>query len=444
MEIVRHKGLALFGICLLSFTAFLDFTIVNTALPFIQQAFKINIFQLQWVANIFPIILSMTMIAVGKLADLWGRKRVFYFGVIAFGVAALCAGFSHEIDVLIFFRGLQGLGASIVFISSTALISETFHSQERARAIGIYGGITGAGLMVGPFFGGVLIGLLDWRWVFWINIPLIIIGLFCCWASLKVPSIINKKLSMDWKGLIFLILGLGFLMYGIIGVNWWCLGIGVIALALLLIFDLKSTSPLLDFSIFKMPLIALSLISCALAGIVSYVFMFFDPLFLKNVLDLTPYSIGLLIAIIPAAQVVISFSFKPLLKWAGLANLLFYSSVSALLAAFLHLFVGVNVYLLYLLLPFALLGVNWGLSNTAMITAVNEKVALHKIGEAIGTIATIWNMVGAIFLALSTVIFHIFEPDFVSGFRSVIAFNMAFMIIVIIAAICIRRKLPAS
>src|SRR5579863_6870895 len=90
----RFKWWALLGVSLLAFTAFLDATIVNTALPFIQTAFQANILQLQWVANIFTIILSMTMIAIGKFADLWGRKKVFYFGVIIFGIAALGAGLS--------------------------------------------------------------------------------------------------------------------------------------------------------------------------------------------------------------------------------------------------------------------------------------------------------------------------------------------------------------
>ncbi len=88
----RFKWWALWGLSLLAFTAFLDATIVNTALPFIQAALKIDILQLQWVANIFPIVLSMSMIAAGKCADRWGRKRVFYFGIILFGIAAFGAG----------------------------------------------------------------------------------------------------------------------------------------------------------------------------------------------------------------------------------------------------------------------------------------------------------------------------------------------------------------
>jgi MFS family permease len=181
----RLKWIALFGVSLLAFTAFLDATIVNTALPFIQKALGANILQLQWIANIFTIILSMTMIAVGKLADHCGRKKIFYWGVILFAIAALGAGFSTAVAPLVFFRGLQALGASTIFITSAALLSDVFPEKERVRAISIYGGITGFGLMIGPFLGGILIGLFDWRWVFWINLPLIAIGLGLCSFSVK-------------------------------------------------------------------------------------------------------------------------------------------------------------------------------------------------------------------------------------------------------------------
>ncbi len=137
MENYSHKWLGLFGISILAFTAYLDFTIVNTALPFIQKAFDIDILQLQWVSNIFSIIVSMTMIASGKFGDLWGRKRLFYLGVGVFAIAAMGAGMSPNIDLLIFFRGLQAVGASILFICSTALISQTFPSEFRYKAIGI-------------------------------------------------------------------------------------------------------------------------------------------------------------------------------------------------------------------------------------------------------------------------------------------------------------------
>lgn len=286
----RYKWWALLGVCLLAFTAFLDATIVNTALPFIRTALNASILQLQWVANIFTIVLGMTLIALGKLADLWGRKKVFYSGVSLFAIAALGAGFSSNVETLVIFRGMQSLGASAILIASTALLSNVFPQKERVRAISIYAGVTGCGLMIGPFLGGILIAFLGWRWVFWINLPLIIIGLGACSFSLKGHLHNKSSTKIDWTGLILLIFGLGALLYGIIaGAQhswnsagaWIWLCVGVVALVSLLVLDARSQSPLLDLHIFRKKLMVLAALSCAFGGVVSTVFMFFDPLYLR-------------------------------------------------------------------------------------------------------------------------------------------------------------------
>ena len=448
----RLKWWALFGVSLLAFTAFLDATIVNTALPFIQAAFKASILQLQWIANIFTIILSMTMIAIGKFADLWGRKKIFYIGVLIFGIAAFGAGLSRTIEMLVFFRGLQALGAATIFVASAALLSDVFPEHEKVRAISIYGGVTGFGLMVGPFLGGILIGLLDWRWVFWINLPLIVAGLGACSFSLKSQVHEQHVVKIDWLGLMLLVFGLGALMYGITAgaqENWksisaWVsLGTGIGALIFLIILDELRSSPLLDLHIFKDNLIVLAALSCALAGVVSTVFMFFDPLYLRILRELSPVFIGLLIAVIPAAQALISFVFERSVKWFGVTNLLFASVILAFVAVSLHRLISLHTPLLFLILPFFLLGINWGLSNAGMITAVNQVIAPRKMGAALGTIATIWNIVGSILLATSTAVFHAVEvqTSFLPAFHSAINFNIGFATIIVMGAAWIRVKL---
>ena len=446
----RFKWWALLGVSLLAFTAFLDATIVNTALPFIQTALGADILQLQWVANIFTIILSMTMIAMGKLADLWGRRRVFYIGVFLFAIAALGAGLSATVEMLVFFRGVQAFGASAIIVVSATLLSDVFPEYERVRAISIYGGVTGFGLMIGPFLGGILIGLLGWRWVFWINLPLIAVGLAACLFSLRGHLHEKHGAKIDWLGLGLLIFGLGALMYGIIAgaqanwgslVAWALLGMGLGALILLIILDEIRRYPLLDLHIFKHGLIVLGALSCALAGVVSTVFMFFDPLYLRILRKLSPFLIGLLIAVIPAAQAGISFIFERLVKWVGVANLLFISVVAAFVAVALHRLIGADTPLLFLILPFFLLGINWGLSNAAMITAVNQVIAPRKIGAAIGTICTIWNFVGAILLATSAAVFHAVEEhsSFLPAFHSAVTLNLLFAAAILVGAIWLRR-----
>lgn len=448
----RYKWWALFGVCLLAFTAFLDATIVNTALPFIQSALNANILQLQWIANIFTIVLSMTLIALGKFADLWGRKKIFYTGVFLFAIAAFGAGLSPNTEFLVLFRGMQSLGASAILVASTALLSNVFPEKERVRAISIYAGVTGFGLMIGPFLGGILIAFFGWRWVFWINLPLIGIGLSACSFSLKGHCHNKPSTKIDWISLVLLIFGLGSLLFGIISgaqSNWiakeaWIwLGLGVITLIFLLILDARSQNSLLDLHIFEKKLIVLAALSCAFGGVVSTVFMFFDPLYLSILRKLSPFLIGLLIATIPAAQVIISFAFNRLEKCFGVANLLFISNLIAFLAVALHRVLQAETSLIFLVLPFFLLGINWGLSNAATMTAANQVIAADEIGAAMGMIFTIWNLVGSILLAASAAVFHRTEvkTSFLPAFHSAIDFNIMFAALVLLGAIWVRIRL---
>ncbi len=389
---------------------------------------------------------------MGKFADRWGRKKVFYLGVILFAIAAFGAGLSPSVELLVFFRGMQSLGASTILVASTALLSDVFPERERVRAISIYAGVTGFGLMIGPFLGGILIELLGWRWVFWINLPLIAVGLGACSFSLRGHSHKKNSTKIDWLGLALLVFGLGLLLYGIISgaqdkwtslSAWIFLGMGVSALILLLILDARNQNALLDLHIFKEKLISLAALSCAFGGVASTVFMFFDPLYLRILRNLSPFLIGLMIAIIPAAQVLISIAFNQLEKRFGVANLLMFSTLAAFCAIALHRILQLETPLLFLILPFFLLGVNWGLSNAATITTVNQVIASREIGAALGTIMTIWNLVGSILLATSTAVFNQEEArtSFLPAFHNTINFNIAFAALLVAAAIWVRLLL---
>jgi EmrB/QacA subfamily drug resistance transporter len=438
-----HKWWALVGISTLAFTAYLDYTIVNTALPFIQNHFKTNVLDLQWVSNIFAIILAMTQIAFGKFADLWNRKTVFFSGVCVFAVAALGCGLSPTIEWLIFFRALQGLGASVLFVCSVTLVSDSFPENERSKAIGIFAAITGLGLVLGPFVGGMLISFSSWRWVFWINLPLIAIGLPGAFLALRSVVSETSKVRIDWMSLFLLIAGLGSFVYGIIssGKSGWTLPsswipllAGLLILLFLILLDLKKEHPLISLHIFKNHLISLNLINCVAGGMVISTFLFFDPLYLQNVRQLSAFQIGLWIAIIPVGQVFVSLFFNTILKRIGCAKLALLSIIAATLSVAFHWGIGENTPLPFLILPFFLISLTWGIANTNTITAINLSLPPSKTGDAIGTIYTSWNVGGAIFLSLGTAIFHASGKPFVPAFHLVSALNFVILLLFTIIA----------
>lgn len=366
---------ALFGISILAFTAYLDVTIVNTALPFIQVVFDADIVQLQWIANVFPIVQSLTMIPVGWLGDRLGRKRVYSVGIVLFALGALAAGFCTHVAELVLVRGIQAIGASTLFIVSEALLSQIFANKARLKAIAFYGGITGLGLLMGPFLGGMVVEWLDWRWVFWVNLPLI--------------------------------------------------GIGWVALARNRVEHVYHEQEAFLCSLFRHPLLILAVVSSALAGIVSTVFLFFDPLYLRLVRHLTPLSLGLLVAAIPAAQSLMSLGFHQAVQRLGSGRLLLGSTLCGCSAIALHRLFSETTPLPLVGASFLLLGVNWGLSNSATLAAINEVMPPRQIGAAVGTIATIWNVVGALMLGASTALFQT-APPFLPGYFRVVEWNFLF------------------
>lgn len=441
-----RKWMALVGISLLAFTAFLDVTIVNTALPFIQKSFNSSVLELQWVTNILIMVLAMTMVASGRFADLYGRKTVFYLGVAIFAVGAIGGGLSPSIEFLIFFRAVQGLGASVLFVSSASLISDVFSKHEHGKAIGIYTGITGLGLAIGPVLGGFLVGWLGWRWIFWVNLPFIAIGYACCVTCLKLAPHIKPNTKIDVKGLILLVVGLGALIYGIIQASdqanffWAYLLAGILLLTLFLFSERRSQMPLIDFSIFKKKVILLCALSVA-SGFGTVVYMFFDPLYLRNLRQLSAYEIGFMIAVIPIGQVVISIIFNKLLRWFGIQKFQVISICSAILSIILHRFIGANTPLVFLLIPFFILGINWGMINTGVISGVNHACPPAKVGEALGSVFTIWNITGSIFLATSSGIFYFEEKTspFIAAFHAMTNVNIAFAVLILIAALVVVK-----
>src|SRR3990167_10960186 len=338
----RYKWWALIGLGLLSFTAFLDLTIVTTALPFIQKALSASIIQLQWILTIFGMILSMFMIAVGRFADIFGRRKVFYIGFIFFGIAAIGAGLSPTIQWLIFFRAVQGGAAAIIFTVGVALLPQAFPAAEQTKAIGIFSAFNGVGLAAGPFLGGLLITYLDWRWVFWINIPIIIVGILCAGFSLQPSPKPKEKISIDWLGFALLAIGLGCLVYGIIHgeqVAWLATGtwlnllIGIVALIILFFVEKRMLNPLLDLKIFSNRHAALAMLICIAAGLITSVLLFFNPLYLHIIRGQSALAVGIILLIVPLVQVVISIFLDKLIKRFGVFNLIIFGLFTGFVTA---------------------------------------------------------------------------------------------------------------
>lgn len=418
---------ALFGVCLTAIPAFLDFTIVNTALPAIQTQFSASVLKLQWVTNIYGIFVAMLMIVAGRFGDIFGRRRLMYLGSVIFIIAAAGGGFASSIDMLIAFRALMGIGAAFLFILSGAVLAETADRDNQQKVIGIYAAVTGIGLAIGPFLGGFLVSVLSWRWVMWVNLPFLIVGLSICMASMGSKPGQTHDAKIDWGGFILLLVGVASLVNGILNgaqsgwVHWSSSGllvVGLIVLAVLYRFELKRAAPLLEMAVFQKPILLMAMLNCVAAGFFSYVFFFFDPLYLIVIRDYDAFIAGMLLLAIPAAQVVLSFFSNKLIVKLGLKNLLLFSFFCALAGSVCHGFFTQTTPVWFVIFSFILMGITWGLANIGFLSAAHGVVEEQKVGGAIGTIATAWNISGSVCLAIGAVVFYYFEKAWLTASAS--------------------------
>src|SRR5215204_6565314 len=201
---------------LASSMAFIDGTVVNVALPFLQSDLKATAIGIQWVVEAYSLFLSALLLVGGSLGDRYGRRRIFNIGVIVFAIASALCGIAANIDQLIAARAMQGVGGALLVPGSLALISSSFRKEERGKAIGTWSGFSAITTAIGPVMGGWLVQHVSWRAVFFINLPLAAAVLaISVW---KVPESREKNQDgpLDWFGAALATVGLGGLVFGLI------------------------------------------------------------------------------------------------------------------------------------------------------------------------------------------------------------------------------------
>ena len=229
--------------------AFLDGTIVNVALPAIAADLDASTAELQWVVNAYLVTLSAFVLLGGSLGDRYGRKRVFLLGLAGFTGASLLCGLAPNIGVLIAARSVQGVGAALLVPGSLAIISATFHPDDRAAAVGVWSGLGGVAGAVGPFVGGYLIDSVSWRLAFFINLPL---ALGVLVASRHVPeSRAAGAPRLDLAGAVTASAGLALSTYALIEGRLVIGVAGAVVLGLFVVVEARSPAPMLPLTLFR-------------------------------------------------------------------------------------------------------------------------------------------------------------------------------------------------
>ena len=288
--------------CLSLFIVNLDATVVNVALPTIHRDLDASVSGLQWVIDAYILVLACLLMLGGSTADRLGRRRVFRIGLVVFGTASILCALAPSLGWLIGFRMLQAIGGSMLNPVAMSIITNTFtDAAERARAIGVWGGVVGISSALGPLLGGALVDAVSWRAIFWINVPVALTAVIL--TGILVPeSRAAHPRRFDPVGQVLVILILGSLTFGIIegADRGWsnplivgCFILTAVALAGLMIYEPRRRQPLIELGFFSsLPFSGATLIAIsAFAGMSS--FLFLNALYLQNLLGMTPFQSGL-------------------------------------------------------------------------------------------------------------------------------------------------------
>jgi EmrB/QacA subfamily drug resistance transporter len=289
------------AVCLGMFMLLLDITVVNVALPDIQKDLGSSFSDLQWVVDAYSLSLASLLLTAGALADLLGRKRVFAFGLVVFVLASVGCGLSGSPLVLNIMRAAQGVGGSVMFATSLALVAAAFSGKERGTAFGLYGATIGAAVAVGPLVGGALTEGAGWQWIFFVNVPVGIIALAVTLLRVK-ESKDPDATGVDWAGLVTFSGGLFAIVFALVRGNALGWGsttivtlfvVGAVLLVAFYVVERRQPRPMFDLSLLSKPAFAGASIVGFTIGASMFAMFLYLTLYIQGVLGYSPLEAGL-------------------------------------------------------------------------------------------------------------------------------------------------------
>ena len=293
---------------------FVDQTVVSVALPRIQSDLAVSQTGLQWIVNAYVLSLAATVALGGKIGDIIGRVHAFVAGVVLFALASAACGLAPNEGMIVWARAFQGLGAALMLPSSAAIVIDSFDIRERGKAMAIYVGVAQAFLALAPLLGGFLTEYLDWRWVFWINLPVAVLALVMTYIS-KPPDVRQpgRKLNPVYAGL--LIAGMFAFVYGLQQGHDWgfdspitysLVGGGLFLLALFSYFQLRTDDPLIELRLFRVRAFTADAVLMFCIQFAMIIIIVFGAIYLQNIIGFTPVQTGIAFMPIIIAVVVMS------------------------------------------------------------------------------------------------------------------------------------------
>src|SRR3954449_8716263 len=423
-------GAVAFGL----FMIMLDNTIVNVALPAIEHSLHMSISSLEWIVTAYALTFAALLITGGKLGDMFGRRKMFMVGLVVFTLASLACGLAPSAGFLIGARAVQGIGAALMNPATLSIITATFPPKQRGQAIGIWAGVSALALAIGPLIGGLIVDNINWHWIFYVNVPVGVVGILVSRLVIAESRDTSHEQSIDLPGLLTSGLALLSLSYALIEGNRHGWGspeiIGLFAGAAVLLaafiwLELRQRLPMLDLGLFRIGSFAGANLVAMLVSLGMFGVFFFISLYVQNVLGYSPTKAGAIflpmtVLIIVVAPIAGKLSDRVGSRWlmgAGMSIL----GVSLLL----YQRIGVHSSFVSLLPQLLLGGVGMALTMSPMTSAAMASVPIDKAGVGSGVLNSFRQMGGSLGIALMGAILASYlapgdrnPQDFVNGLHA--------------------------
>jgi len=401
----NRKWWTLGAMCLALFMVMLDNTVVNVALPSIQRDLGASISGLEWIVNGYTLSFAVLLAVGGRMGDIFGRRRMFVFGVIIFTLASTTAGFAPSNLALVVSRVVQGVGAAFMMPGTLSIITDAFPPSERGKAIGTWAGVSALALAIGPVLGGFLTEYVSWRAIFYINLPVGVLAVLAALFVVRESRDTTAGRRVDVLGVGILTVGLTAIVLALIEGNAWgwdslavlgLIAFSLVSLVWFVLTEFRVKAPIIEFALFK----SRNFIgSVTVAFIISFAMMgvfFFLALYMQNILGYSALEAG--VRFLPTTLVImvmaplsgrLSDRIGP--RWPIVGGM-------SLIALSLYLFSTIEVGTEFsgLLPSFILLGAGIGLTMSPMSTAAMNSVVNAKAGVASG-ILSMFRMIGGTF-----------------------------------------------
>ena len=385
----KRRWLITAGVMTGMFIAALEATVVGTAMPTVIASLG-GLNHYSWVFSAYLVTSTVTVPVWGKLSDLYGRRLLYQIGIGVFLLGTLLSGLSTTMTQLIVFRAIQGLGAGALIPLGMTIIGDTFTVEERAKMQAYFSGVWGFSSIIGPVIGGFITDQINWRWVFFINLPIGVIAALIIGIALKEPKR-DRRPKIDYAGAILLMVAISVLMLAMVeggsgglfsSQNLFLFGISIVLLVIFFLVEKRAPDPIIPFDLFRNRTVSISVLAGFLGGIAMFGAISFIPLFAQGSLGFTATEAGSLLTPLMLTWVTMSVIGGRLMLRIGYRSITIVGYIALTIGFVLLALFDRETSRVWLYVELMLIGAGLGLSMLTLLIAVQQAVERSKLGIA--------------------------------------------------------------